>query len=122
VVDAVTHEREQILKIAECDECDKIGKYSVCKKGFIFGKQILENSFKMNELIIIDECGKMELEDKGWADFLKKINETPDKKFILTIRDINVNDFIEKYCWENYLVVDVKKSELEKICEIISGS
>jgi nucleoside-triphosphatase THEP1 len=119
VVDAVTHKREQILRVIECEECDRIGKYSVCEKGFLFGKQILENSFKMNELIIIDECGKMELEDKGWADFLKKINDNPGKKFILTIRDINVNDFIEKYQWENYLVVDVKKTSVDEVCRMI---
>ncbi|MDD3687161.1 MAG: nucleoside-triphosphatase [Bacteroidales bacterium] len=119
VVDAVTHKREQILRVIECEECDRIGKYSVCEKGFLFGKQILENSFKMNELIIIDECGKMELEDKGWADSLKKINENPGKKFILTIRDINVNDFIEKYQWENYLVVDVKKTSVDEVCRMI---
>lgn len=122
VVDAVSKEREQILKIEECEECDKIGKYSVCEKGFLFGKQILANSFKMHDIIIIDECGKMELEDKGWADFLTKINENLDKKYILTIRDINVNDFVEKYNWDNYLVVDVKKSSVDEVCRAVSGN
>jgi len=115
IVDVVTSEREKILRTENCDDCNKIGKYAIFEEGFEFGRKVLQSALKENSFVIIDEAGKLELDGTGWSEFLSQIANYPQTTFIITIRDINVKEMIEKFGFVNSVLIDAKETDFEKL-------
>ena len=88
----------------------KIGNYIFSNETFEWAREGLLAAFYSNpEWLIIDEYGKLELVDKGLEPAIGKImnelNEHPDIKIVLIIRDYLVNSFLNKY---NLNISDIK--------------
>lgn len=113
IVDVKTGNREKLLRTEHCDDCNKIGKYSIFEQGFNFGRNILVAALKENKFIIIDEAGKLELDGDGWNVILQNINSYSDTIFIITVRDINVNDIVNKFQIQNPVILNVADSDPE---------
>jgi nucleoside-triphosphatase len=61
----------------------KIGSYYLNEEAFDFILNVLDNSIRNSDVIIIDEIGLMELKVKGFEEHMKPILED-DKPFIAT--------------------------------------
>ncbi len=94
-------------------------RWTIVKQGLEFGKQSLKKSVKNNDVIIVDEIGLLELQNKGWSDFLKAIKNHQKKTYILSVRKMFVDDLISKYNWENPIIIDISNSSPETIITAI---
>jgi nucleoside-triphosphatase len=57
------------------------------KEGLDFGNRILEEAEGKDLVLFIDEVGALELEGRGWASAIEKLNQTPAAIMIWTIRE-----------------------------------
>jgi nucleoside-triphosphatase THEP1 len=75
-----------------------IGRFSILPEGLRFGAEVLERSVSANaDLIIVDEAGKLELADGGWADAVEKILASKGNNLLLIARDEFVSKLIDKW-------------------------
>lgn len=86
-----------------CEDVLNVGKYSFLKAAFDYGNEMIRESIHQNSLyFIIDEAGKLEMKDLGFADGIEflinhlKINESKTT-YIIVVRDYLLSDFLEKY-------------------------
>jgi len=103
----------QFLVKGDIEGCDKIMKFSIKNEGLEFGRAVLTKALIKNEIVIIDEVGLLELQDGGWSQILLKVNESRNKMFIITARDIFVEELIAKYVWEQAQIVQIDKVRSE---------
>ncbi|MDY0141318.1 MAG: nucleoside-triphosphatase [Bacteroidales bacterium] len=85
-------------------------RWSIVKQGLEFGKQSLKKSVENNDVIIIDEIGLLELQNKGWSDFLNEIKNYQEKIYILTVRKMFVDDIISKYNLGSAVIINIANS------------
>lgn len=91
----------------------KIGRFSFSTKTFEKAKQkLLQLHLSKANLIIIDELGKLEMEDKGFEPELKEYilnfrKKNSQQVLILVIRNTLLNAAIEKYQLEDANVLSL---------------
>lgn len=83
------HTKEQFPMEATDDEKEtlSVGRYTFSKTAFEKATGILSDAISINEWLIIDEIGPLELEGKGFYTVLKEINSLTDTKLILVVRE-----------------------------------
>jgi nucleoside-triphosphatase THEP1 len=127
IVNISSGERLAFLRENKPSETSSIGKFKVNSASLDAGKHWL-NSNKLydKELMIIDEVGKWELNNLGWADNLDELSKTSNTALLLVIRESFVADVISKWNFQNatvFNVNDVKVNDAgEKIMEILKNS
>jgi molybdenum cofactor guanylyltransferase len=77
----------------------KVGRYSFSPDAFNKAGSILNKSLTgKDQWVIVDEFGKLELENKGLDPFISPlIKSQDDTNLLLVIRESLVNDFLKKY-------------------------
>jgi len=113
IVDVINGERKAFLRAESCSDCKKIGKYAIFEEGFEFGRKTILKALTENKFVIIDEAGKLELDGTGWSEILGQLNNFPETTFLITVRDINVKEMVEKFGFVNPILMDVKKCNVE---------
>jgi nucleoside-triphosphatase THEP1 len=113
IVDIENEEKVQFLLIGDIPNCNKIMKFSIINEGLEFGNKTLQEAFSTKDIIIIDEVGLLELQDGGWSQILLKVNESRNKIFVITARDIFVAELIAKYNWKQAQIVQIDKVRSE---------
>lgn len=112
IIDAATNKRDQFLRAGSNSEFEKIGKYLILPHGYLTGTEALRRS--QNEkykVIVIDEIGQLELNDKGWAKDLDKLFTQSKSNFILSVRDSFTDHVIKKWDLKNYVVFNLSESD-----------
>jgi len=75
-----------------------IGQYYFLEKSFIWANEkLIESYLKNPDWLIIDEIGKLELDNNGWYISVNQLLEKTNKTIIITVRDIYVEAVIEKF-------------------------
>ena len=70
LVNIETGEKEAFLRQNEECGSETIGRFTICIKGITMGNTVLRSLISHgNKIVIIDEVGLLELENKGWAPF-----------------------------------------------------
>jgi nucleoside-triphosphatase THEP1 len=90
-----------------------IGKYNFSVAGFNYAQEILWENLNSNaDYYIIDEVGKLELNNKGLEPMLSKIlTDEKIKKFTLIIV---IRDYLLKNCLEHYNLQDAIVMNIEE--------
>jgi nucleoside-triphosphatase THEP1 len=114
IVDVNTGNRAQFLIEGNIPNCQKIMKFSIINDVLVFGNSTIKSAISEKEIIIIDEIGLLELENGGWHKSLLKINQSKNKTFIITIRDIYVEDIIEKYNLADFYIITLNDKNSAK--------
>jgi len=97
------------------------GSYFFNPAAIKYGESILEDSLKSNpDLIIIDEIGPVEINDKIWASSLSSILEKYKGILILTIRKNLVNDVKQKFNIETPVIYELKSGHTRQMLTGIS--
>ena len=102
--------------IAQCIETNlvdetiiNIGKYQFYVDAFERANEIIIKSIDSNcKYIIIDEVGKLELQEKGFHQSIKFVLEnyaTAKKNLLLVVRDSLVNKVVNFYNLKNYHII-----------------
>jgi len=121
VVDIATNERTAFLRADEDDELPKIGRYSILSDGIKIGHKALKSSLKHHRVVVIDEVGRLELEDAGWAENLHYLLNHAKCSVILSVRDRFIKEVIEKWYLEDYTVLPVSDSDYLTNSELIAN-
>jgi nucleoside-triphosphatase THEP1 len=111
VVNISTGEAETFLREFGDENQQRIGKFYIDSKGVQKGNEILMNS--QSKLIIIDEIGKLELEDRGWAHSLEQLVTDSKSNLLLSVRKEVLHEVTEKFKISPEIIfnVEVEKDE-----------
>jgi iron complex transport system ATP-binding protein len=108
IVDINNNKTEIFLREKGNKNLEKIGKFHIFNEGLATGKNALNlNNIMNNKIIIIDEVGKLELENNGWAYAINDLFHHAKHHIILVVRNQFVKDVIDKWHIEEYTLYDI---------------
>ena len=111
-----TNKSEIFLRIEGNENLDKIGIFSIFPKALALGIESLkpENN-KENQVVIIDEIGKLELENRAWAKGLDELIQFNKSHLLLVVREDITEKIIEKWNFQNYFVFNLNENQSQNI-------
>ncbi len=98
----------RLLMSCEGNSGITIGKFHCQQETFDWAKAVIENSQK--PAIVIDEVGRLELRDEGFAPALKatlKILQNSDKDLYLAVRQQFIKEVLQHFEIREYRVIEV---------------
>lgn len=121
LLDIESNQREPLLRSTEENIYPKIGKYSIFPQGLEKGKSILKKSAanKYN-LVVIDEVGKLELNNQGWSDNIDELVHT-SSVLLFAVRDTFAEQVIQKWGIKDYSLFRVSDNVHKEVSEIITN-
>ena len=121
VVDIMTNERAAFLRKTEDEKLPKIGSYSILSGGIQKGCNALNKSLNNNQVVIIDEVGRLELDNKGWAENVKSLLNSSNSNLIISVRERFIEEVIEKWYLKDYTILHVSDNDYVKNSNILAG-
>lgn len=120
LVNIQINKREPFLRIEENKDYQKIGKYNILPDGLEFGlKAIRQSRTYETRVVIVDEVGRLELSDRGWATEIEQLTKQTGLILILAIRENFVESLMKKWNIEGYSFYKVSALDVEKFCDNI---
>ncbi|MDD2549000.1 MAG: nucleoside-triphosphatase [Bacteroidales bacterium] len=119
VVDIETGGREPFLRLAEIENHERIGRYSILPKGYDFGRTALKRS-KLNNsrLVIIDEVGRLDLDNQGWAENIDELVNS-SQFLIFAVRDVFADEVVKKWDLKDYSIFKVSDNPYQQVSEML---
>jgi len=121
IVDVSNREKTEFLRISPDKEMEKIGRYSILPAGLQAGKKIL-GSKTDGGIRIIDEIGKLEIGNKGWAESLTGLLNRPDSHIIITVRDSLSEIVINKWGLGYGTVFNIAGTDVKSAYKVVSAA
>jgi nucleoside-triphosphatase THEP1 len=120
VVDIETGRREEFLRMTQGQNIIGIGNYEINPAGLKSGKEALSESKKRNDgLVVIDEIGKLELDDRGWAANVAELVSS-SSLLIFSVRNTLTDQVIKKWYLTEYSVFEASDDLHFEISELIA--
>ncbi len=120
IVDIENEDKEILLRHAEDDEKERIGIYSIYNKGFEFGTRVLQRCKEdEKKIIIIDEVGKLELGNKGWANLINELADNSKSHLLIAVRDSLVEEVIQKWQFKECQIYKISETDFLTACKSI---
>ncbi len=99
---------------------ESIGRFKVVDSTLEIGKEWVNiDRIKDKQLVILDEIGRWEMEDKGWAKVLRDILNSTQVPILLVIRERFVQDIIAYFQIENPTIFSPNHIDIEEFISII---
>jgi len=117
IVHVSTGETEKFLRKQGNENQQRIGKFYIDAEGLKKGNKILMNS--QSKLIIIDEIGKLELEDRGWAPSLKQLVTGSKSHLLISVREEVINEVTEKFKISPEIIFKIEEQNAEDLFTLI---
>lgn len=115
LVEIESGERFEFLRIND-DATNKIGKFSIIDEGLQRGKELLSlEKNNKKDIVVIDEIGKLELQNKGWAESLEILLQHKKHHILLSVRNDFLEEVLKKWNIKNYHVFDISSSTILQI-------
>jgi len=120
LTDIETGEKMIFLRENEDKWTESIGKFKINPEGLQFGISILSaERMKRKKLVIIDEVGRLEMENKGWANCLQELLNSSESHILITVRDSHVDEVINKWSIADPVVFRVSETDFLTAGKII---
>ncbi len=119
IVDIMTNERAAFLRKTDDEKSPKIGSYSILSEGIQKGCEALNKSLN-NKVVVIDEVGRLELNNEGWAENIKYLLNSSKSNLILSVRDRFMEEVIERWNLKDYTILNVSDNDYVKNSNIIA--
>ncbi|MFO7827268.1 MAG: nucleoside-triphosphatase [Bacteroidales bacterium] len=120
IIDINTNEREVFLRQNTAEKNKQIGRFNINLQGLQKGVKAIKNSSNTNtRIVVIDEVGRLELENNGWAKNIEELICNSQNHVLLVIRDHFVEKVIEKWEIKNYQVFDISEKDFASISNSI---
>jgi nucleoside-triphosphatase THEP1 len=120
ILDLATNERAAFLRKADDDKSPHIGSYSILSEGVEKGCKALRHSQDHSQLVVVDEVGKLELNDKGWAENLDHLLNGSGHNLILSVRERFMEEVIDRWNLQDYTIIRVSGSDPVKNSRVIA--
>ncbi len=105
-------EKEVFLRQNEAPGYDTIGRFGIYPEGLALGKAVLNSLIlKENTIIIIDEVGLLELDNKGWAESFSSLLARSENKILITVRDKYINDVKNKWNLSEATIFNITETD-----------
>jgi nucleoside-triphosphatase THEP1 len=118
LVHVTDNERIEFLRNDGDSNNAEIGRFTIDEKSVLRAtqwiKEDIENDWK---IIIIDEVGKLELDEKGWYDAIDILLSSNIKNQIWAVRNSFVDQGIKKWNLKNAVIIDVENQTVDDIVE-----
>jgi len=112
LVNIETGERKAFLRQNEQYGPEKIGRFTICPEGLAMGKTVLNSPISLeNKVIIIDEVGMLELQDKGWSECINRLLQGQTNHVLLTVRDKFVNEVKIKFDLGDAIIFNIRETD-----------
>ncbi|MDF1550934.1 MAG: nucleoside-triphosphatase, partial [Bacteroidales bacterium] len=122
LISVETGEESGFLKLKESAVNEGIGRFEIENAGLTFGEKLLTpQAIKNKQLIIIDEIGKLELNDGGWKDSFEKLVRISDQYILISVRNDFVDSVVEKFALQDCSYFPVSKTSINEVVEVISS-
>lgn len=122
LVSVETGEKLEYLKLKEVKDSEGIGRFKIDSSALNWGREVLSVANTTGkDVLVIDEVGKLELEDGGWRNSLRKALTIPGLYVVISVRKKYLKKIIESFGLINYkvfLVSDINYRDIES--EIVS--
>lgn len=118
IVNVCKDEVFEFLRKVKSDNNCKIGPYFINQTSLKLGRGIIEEKTDA-KIVFIDEVGKLELSDDGWAESIDYLLKTQNCSLVLAVRKKFVNPVIEKWSFNKVKVFDVKINNHTEIANSI---
>jgi nucleoside-triphosphatase THEP1 len=120
IVDIGGNSREVFLRLAEEENLNKIGKYSIFPQGLQLGSNALQVSNNHdNRIIVIDEVGHLELDNQGWAINIQGLIQASNNHLLLVVRDSLVEKVLQKWNFKPCFVNNIFDNNFSATTEMI---
>lgn len=99
--------------------CKRIGACGLPNKSFEFNDEVIKNvtaeliSIKHDEILVIDEVGRMELYGEVWANLIEHHLQKTKNVLIFTVRHENLMHVVGRWNLNDAYVFDIKKISCE---------
>jgi nucleoside-triphosphatase THEP1 len=119
IVNIMTNDRTPFLRTGG-KSIHKIGKFKILPGGLELGlTAICQARIERTDVMIVDEVGKLELQDGGWAKAIEPLFLYFGNPVLLFIRNDFTEEVMQKWRIEPYTVIDVSGLEIDPFCEAI---
>jgi len=120
IQDIMTNERVAFLRKTSDERSPGIGSYSILPEGMKKGCQALKNSQNNTQVVVIDEVGRLELNNKGWAENIHRLLNGSKCPLILSVRERFMEEIIDKWHLKDYTIWRVSENDPEQNSQIIA--
>ena len=111
LVDIETNATEILLRESDGNRAERIGRFAIYPKGFEMGVKILSPSRLIEKrIVIIDEVGTLELNNKGWSGCISDLVSASDNHILITVRDSLTEKVIQKWNFSRPFIYKVSET------------
>ncbi len=108
IVDIMNMKRKPFLRQNGEESYSKIGRFYIYPEGLQFGIEALKPSANINnKIVIIDEVGKLEFENNGWASSIQELVDNANCHLLLVIRDSLVEKITQKWDFRQKFIYNI---------------
>jgi nucleoside-triphosphatase THEP1 len=112
--------REPFLRVSADVGLKRIGKFSILPKGIQLGSDVLKVSNNLNnQIVVIDEVGRLEIDDHGWAGNIQELLNACRNHLLLVVRDSFFEEVIQKWNLRTCFVYNISEKSSSSISEMI---
>jgi nucleoside-triphosphatase THEP1 len=120
VINIETGEKTIFLRQNEESGSEKIGRFTISPEGLAVGRAVLHSLImKGNSIVIIDEVGLLELQDKGWAESVRELLQKRANHILLTVRNTFVNEVKIKFEISEAIIFNISETDYQDAGRII---
>jgi nucleoside-triphosphatase THEP1 len=121
IVDIRSKKQELFLRISDDEGLEKIGRYRIFPEGLRFSTCALFTEKNRNaKVIIIDEVGLLELQNRGWADNIYQLLNGSDPHVLLSVRESLTDQVIHKWNIRESSVYNISDYNYLTICSLVT--
>lgn len=113
ILNVATDEKARFLRTFGEDNQQRIGKYFIYAEGLKLGEESLTASGA--KLMVIDEIGKLELEERGWHDALIQTISNSKSDLLLSVREEVINEVLYKYSISPKVIFNVSEQNGDEL-------
>jgi nucleoside-triphosphatase THEP1 len=106
-----SREKYPFLRDNGKDESPRFRRFYIDPKGLLRGVECLKPEInRQNQVIIIDEVGRMELTDEGWSKSIADLLSASFNHLVMAVRTDFVEAVAEKWHLEKAIIIDISST------------
>jgi nucleoside-triphosphatase THEP1 len=112
MVNIKTGEKEVFLRQNDDSGSERIGRFTIFQKCLVMGNTFLSSLIlPTKDIIIIDEVGLLELQNKGWSDSINKLLEKSRNHILITVRDTYIDKVKNKWDLTDVITYNIRETD-----------
>jgi nucleoside-triphosphatase THEP1 len=121
LVHLTNNERIEFLHTNLSDHSSDIGKYKMNESSFTKACHWIETDIENQcDVMILDEVGRLELTDKGWAGSIDLLLKSATKIHIWAVRNDFAEQVIKKWDLKNVIIIDAENDSVSTIMQYLA--